>query len=82
MCGGQCILEWSLGARVGQAWLNVEATKGSGAFDVLGSGIASGMCGLAVAEVGDEGRARESGSVPDIKSVTTFCMDSAFSILT
>ena len=40
------------------------------------------MCGLAVAEVGGRGRARKSGSTPDIKSITAFCMDSAFSILT
>ena len=76
------VLEWSPGARVGQAWLNVEALDGSGVFDLLGSGIASGMWGLPVAELGDRGRARKSGSMPDIKSVTTFCMDSALSILT
>ena len=74
--------EWSPGAGVGQVWLNVEAMKGSGASDLLGSGIVIAMCWLAVAEVGGGGRARKSGSMPGIKSVTTFCMDGAFSNLT
>ena len=40
------ILEWSLGARVGQTWLNVEAMKGSGVFDLLGSSMDVGVgCG-------------------------------------
>ena len=72
------ILYWSPGARVGQAWLNVEAMNGSGVLDTFGSGIAIGMCGLAVAEVGGGGRARKSGRMPGIKSVTTFCMNGAF----
>ena len=56
------ILDWSLGVRVGRAWLNVEVMKRSGVFDSLGSGIAIRMWELAVAGVGGGGRARKSGS--------------------
>ena len=66
------VLEWPPGARVVQAWLDVEAMKRSGTFDLLGSGIVIAMCGSAMAEVGGNGRARKSGNMPDIKSVTTF----------
>ena len=60
------ILDWS--PWVGQAWLNVEAMEGSGRL----TGIAIGICGSAVAEVGGGERARESGSMPGINSVKTF----------
>ena len=59
-------LDWS--PWVGQEWLNVEAMEGSGCL----TGIAIGICGSAVAEVGGGGRARESGSMPGINSVKTF----------
>ena len=72
------ILLWSPGARVGQAWLNVEATNGRGVDDSFGSGIAIGIFGLTVAEVGGGGKARNSGCMPGINSATTFCMDRAF----
>lgn len=52
--------------------------NGNGVFESLGSGIATGIFGLAVAEVGGGGRARKSGSRPGIKSVTTFCTARAF----
>ena len=72
------ILVWSPGARVGQAWLKVEAMNGRDVFESPGSGIATGILGFAVAEVGSGGRARKSGRMPGINSATTFCIDRAF----
>ena len=67
----ECILDWSPGARVGKAWLNLEVTKGSGVFDSLESGIAVGMWVLVVAGVGGKGKGRKSGSMsmPGIKAL-------------
>lgn len=69
---------WSPGARVGQAWLNVEAINGNSVCESFGSGIAQGIFGLAVAEVGGGGKERKSESIPGINSATTFCTERAF----
>ena len=78
-----CILFWSPGARVGQAWLNVVAMKGiQAAVDTsvvsvsLGiggdaRGMAMGTLGLEVAEVGKGGNERISGVSPGAKTTTT-----------
>jgi hypothetical protein len=79
-----CILYWSPGARVGQAWLNVVAMKGiHAAVDTstvplsLGKGgsdargIDIGKLGLEVADVGKGGSESISGVSPGTKRTTT-----------
>jgi hypothetical protein len=63
----------SPGARVGHAWLKVEAIKGKADEDPgVGRGIAIGTFGFEVATVGSGGRPRSSGVNPGINRVTTF----------
>ena len=77
-----CMRVWSPGARVGHAWLKVEAIKGM-PEEAPGAerGIASGTFGFEVAEVGSGGRPKSSGVNPGIKRVTTFWIrDESFTI--
>lgn len=74
---------WSPGARVGQAWLNVAAIKGTfgggPASGVLGkSGIDNGIWGFTVADVGSGGSDKTSDVKPGMSSATTFSMSGAF----
>lgn len=68
----------SPGARVGHAWLNVDAIYGMLLLDSSGRGIANGKFGFAVADVGKGGRARSDGVKPGMSSVTTLYIDRAF----
>lgn len=80
------ICVWSPGARVGHAWLNVDAMNGSsgvdldagGTLDVEGRGIDSGMFGLEVADVGRGGREIRERVRPGIRRVTTLFIERAF----
>jgi hypothetical protein len=62
----------SPGARVGQAWLNVDAINGMSVLEASGSGMESGTFGFAVADVGKGGSASSDGVRPGMSSVTTF----------
>jgi hypothetical protein len=68
----------SPGARVGQAWLNVDPMYGISLLEVSGSGMESGTFGFAVADVGRGGRPSSDGVRPGTSRVTTFCIDREF----
>lgn len=68
----------SPGARVGHAWLNVDAMNGMSLPDASGKGIANGTFGFVVADVGRGGKARSDDVRPGMSSVTTFCIDREF----
>jgi hypothetical protein len=68
----------SPGARVGQAWLNVDAMYGMSLLEVSGKGMESGKFGFIVADVGRGGSARSDGVRPGMSRVTTFSMDREF----
>lgn len=51
--------------------------NGMGVLDSGGRGMESGTFGLLVADVGKGGRANVEGSIPGIRSVTTFWIDRA-----
>jgi hypothetical protein len=68
----------SPGARVGQAWLNVDAMNGISLLEISGNGMESGIFGLMVADVGRGGSARSDGVRPGMSRVTTFCIDREF----
>lgn len=72
------ILVWSPGARVGHAWLKVEAMNGMGVCESDGRGMESGMFGLAVADVGSGGIERKDDKIPGINRATTCWIDRGF----
>ncbi len=88
----ECILFASPGARVGHAWLNFAEMNGrvgdsdgwpglsdfDFGCDCGGRGMAIGRFGFAVADVGRGGRARTSGVIPGMKSVTTLAIARGF----
>jgi len=66
---------WSPGARVGHAWLNVEAMngmvwRGAPSEGAGGRGIARGRLGFDVAVVGKGGKDSMSGVRPGIQRAT------------
>lgn len=67
---------WSPGARVGHAWLNVDAMNGilgqeTPSVGMGGRGIARGRLGFDVAVDGNGGKDSTSGVRPGIQRVTT-----------
>lgn len=76
---------WSPGARVGQAWLNVEAMKGTlvvGPPDATfgGKGIGMGTLGFTRGDVGNGGNERSSVVSPGMRRIVTFGIKGAFCI--
>lgn len=80
-----CMRVWSPGARVGQAWLNVEAMKGTlvvGPPDATfgGKGIGMGTLGFTKGDVGNGGNERSSVVSPGMRRIVTFGIKGALSI--
>jgi hypothetical protein len=73
--------KWSPGARVGHAWLKMEAINGMRMLSALvspGRGMEMGKLGLDVAEVGRGGRERDGPVTPGIWIATNFSIALAF----
>lgn len=66
----ECIRYESPGARVGHAWLNVEASHGTPDATLFGSGMESGILGFLVADVGRGGSDSMSGVIPGINKTS------------
>lgn len=68
----------SPGARVGHAWLNFDAIKGSRVPGGEGNGISTGTLGLFIADVEIEGNEIDSPIMPTVRMTTTFWIDRGF----
>jgi len=68
----------SPGARVGHAWLNLDAMKGSKVPGGEGNGIWTGTLGLSMGDVEIGGSEIDSPVTPTVRRTTTFWIDRGF----